>query len=196
MTERRGWAVADRQGSRGFSERTRSWVRIGCTWCSGPARSAVPSPRTWPGWVLRSGRCPGTGRPRWPGGIDWRVADVTDPEAADRRGQGRIGGLPVRQRPIHPVAGTLPAVAARRAGCCRAHRCAAGEPGEPVRLRPDRGQADDRGPPAGRHDRQGPHPGGHDRRAAGRRRGRPGPPGDRAGVGLLRPGRHRGVNAR
>jgi hypothetical protein len=79
------------------------------------------------------------------------------------------------------VAGALPAVAARRAGRCRTHRRAAGEPGEPLRLRPDRGQADDRGPPAGRDDRQGPDPGGHDRRAAGRRRGRPGPHRHRAG---------------
>jgi len=64
------------------------------------------------------------------------------------------------------MAGTLPAVAAGGAGRRRTHRRAAGEPGEPVRLRPDRGQADDRGPAAGRHGRQRPGPGGHDRRAA------------------------------
>ena len=36
-------------------------------------------------------------------------------------------------------------------------------PGEPVRLWPDRGQADDRGSPANRDDRQGPDSGGDDR---------------------------------
>ena len=68
------------------------------------------------------------------------------------------------------MAGAVPAAAAGGAGRRRTHRRAAGEPGEPVRLRPDRRQADDRGPAAGRHRRQGPGPGGHDRRAAGRRR--------------------------
>ena len=63
------------------------------------------------------------------------------------------------------MAGALPAAAAGRAGRCRAHRRAAGEPGEPLRLWPDRGQADDRGSPAGRDDRQGPDPGGDDRRS-------------------------------
>ena len=57
-------------------------------WCSGPARSEVPSPRTWPGWVSRSGRCPGTGRAALAGGIDWRAADVTDPEAAADAAKG------------------------------------------------------------------------------------------------------------
>ena len=68
------------------------------------------------------------------------------------------------------MAGAVPAAAAGRAGRRRTHRRAAGEPGEPVRLRPGRRPADDRGPAAGRHRRQGPGPGSHDRRAAGRRR--------------------------
>jgi hypothetical protein len=33
--------------------------------CRAPARSATPSPRTWPGRVPPSGRCPGTGRTCW-----------------------------------------------------------------------------------------------------------------------------------
>ena len=60
------------------------------------------------------------------------------------------------------MAGAVPAAAAGGAGRGRTHRCAAGQPGEPVRLRPDRRPADDRGPAAGRDGRQGPGPGGHD----------------------------------
>jgi hypothetical protein len=37
-------------------------------------------PRSWPGWVSRSGRCPGTGRSRW--GTGWRAADAAGPEVA------------------------------------------------------------------------------------------------------------------
>jgi len=48
------------------------------------------------------------------------------------RGQGRIGRLPMPQRPLHRVAKTLPTPAARRAECRRTQRRAPGEPGERV----------------------------------------------------------------
>ena len=45
-------------------------------------------PRSWLGWVLRSGRCPGTGQLSWPGGTDWRAAVVTGPQAAADAAKG------------------------------------------------------------------------------------------------------------
>ena len=71
-------------------------------------------------------------------GVDWRAADASDPDGRRGRGRGRVGRLPVPERAVHRLAGALPAAAARSAERSRAQRCAAGEPGEPLRLRPDR----------------------------------------------------------
>jgi hypothetical protein len=79
----------------------------------------------------------------WPvtlaGGIDWRAADAADPEVA---ADAARGAWVVYQcvMPVNAVAGAVPAVAPGRAGCCRAHRCAAGGGDELMRLRPGRGQ--------------------------------------------------------
>jgi nucleoside-diphosphate-sugar epimerase len=54
-------------------------------WCSGPARSEVPSPRTWLVRVLPS---VSRHRPATRPGIDWRAADVSDPEAAADAAKG------------------------------------------------------------------------------------------------------------
>jgi len=73
-----------------------------------------------------------------PGGADWRPADVTDPEAAADAAKGasviyQCLNAPYTQWPerFPPLQRGVLATA-ERAG-------AAGEPGEPVRLRPDRG---------------------------------------------------------
>jgi len=57
------------------------------------ARPEVLSPRSGPGWVARSGRCPGTGQSRWLG-TGWRTADAADPEVA----VGAAGGASVPAR--------------------------------------------------------------------------------------------------
>ena len=85
----------------------------------------------------------------------------------------------------------VPAVAARRPRRGGTPRRPLGQPGEPVRLRPDSRQADDRRPPAGGDNRQRADPSGHDRGAARRPGRRAGPYRHRAGVGLLRCWRNR-----
>ena len=160
-------------------------------WCSGPGRSDVRSAPAWPGCGLEV-RAVSRHRPlALLDAVDWRAADAIRPRRRHRRGQGRIGHLPMPERAVHELAGALPAAAAGRAERSRTQRRAPGEPREPLRLWPDRGQADDRGSPAGGDDRQGPDPSGHDRGAARRRRRRSGPYRHRAGVGLLRRRRHR-----
>ena len=47
----------------------------------------MPWPRTWPAWAWPSGRCRGTGQAAL-ASVDWRAADVTDPEAAADAAKG------------------------------------------------------------------------------------------------------------
>ena len=105
-------------------------VRDGPGWkCSCRATSragsrdpgGVPAPASHAGW-----------------GIDWRAADAADREvAADAAKGARWCTSALMPRIRSGWSG--PAVTAGRAGCCRAHRCAAGGAGELMRLRPGRG---------------------------------------------------------
>src|SRR6195952_4993735 len=73
--------------------------------CSAPDRSGAPWPPSSPRREARCGRCRGTDRPSWPtgwagggaarprptelaDGVDWRGADVPDPEAAADAAKG------------------------------------------------------------------------------------------------------------
>jgi hypothetical protein len=51
-------------------------------------------PRSWPGWVSRSGRCPGTGRSLWGHRLAGRACRRS--RGGHRCGQGRLSGVPVR----------------------------------------------------------------------------------------------------
>ena len=128
-------------------------------------------------------------------GVDWRAADASDAEAATQAADGAAVIYQCLNAPYTDWPERFPPL--QRGGAERRATpgCAPGEPRERLRLRPDRGQADDRGSPAGSDDRQGQNPGGDDPGAARRRAGRSRSHRDRTGVGLLRRGRHR-VDAR
>ena len=75
-------------------------------------------------------------------GIDWRAGGPCRRRGHRRRDPRRISRLPVPQRLIHAVPGTLPAVAAQRAESSRTHRCPpGGQMTESVGMRPTRGTA-------------------------------------------------------
>jgi hypothetical protein len=61
------------------------------------ARPEVLLPRSGPGWVSRSGRCPGTGQSRWLGD---RVADrgCRRSRGGRRRGRGRLCAGTLREK--------------------------------------------------------------------------------------------------
>ena len=103
-----------------------------------------------------------------PEGVDWRGADVTDPEAAADAAKGASVDLSMPQRSIHQVARTVPAVAEGGAGRRRAHRALLVTLENVYGYGSGRGRADDGGPPARRDDRQGPDPGGDDAGTVGR----------------------------
>ena len=134
-------------------------------------------------------------RPATPaGGADWRIADVSDPEAAADAAKGasvvyQCVNAPYTQWPelFPPLQRGVLAAAERTGALLVALENLYG-------YGPTGGRPMTEDLPAGRDDRQGPDPGGDDRRAAGRRRSRPGPVRHRAGLGLFRSGRHSGVN--
>ena len=101
-------------------------------------------------------------------------------------GRGRLGHLPVPERAIHRLAGAFPPLQRGVLSAAERTRRAAGEPGEPLRLRPDRGPGDDRGSPARGHHRQGQNPGRDDPGVAGRLGRRSCADRDRARLRLLR----------
>ena len=135
------------------------------TSCSGPAMSDEPSPPICRDWAFRSGWCPGANPQSYPG-VEWRGADASDAAAATEAVQRRRGHLPVPERPVPQVDRAVSSAPTWRPDRSRAERSTAGQPGESLRLRPDRRRTHDRGPPARGLDRQGTDPGGHDPGAA------------------------------
>lgn len=87
-------------------------------WCSRRARPEVLLPRSWPGWVSRSGRCPGSGQARC-----WGDRRAADPEVAADSAKGasvvcqRVNApyaqWPERFRPLRRAYWLLPSAPAR-----------------------------------------------------------------------------------
>ena len=146
-------------------------------------------------WASRSGWCRDANPRRCRGS---RVASGgrSDPAATAEAASGAAVIYQCLNAPYTKWADAVPAAPAWRPGRSRAERGTVGQPGKPLRLRPDRWRTHDRGPPARGHDRQGPDPGRHDPRAARCTGRRPGSYRHRTGIGLLRSRRHRRFHAR
>ena len=135
-------------------------------------------------------------RPPALAGVDWRAADAADPEAAADAAKGasviyQCLNAPYNQWPerFPPLQRGVLAAAERTGALLVSLENLYG-------YGPTGGRPMTEDLPLAATGRQGPGPGGHDRRAAGRRRSWPGPHRHRAGLGLLRPRRHRRVHAR
>ena len=129
--------------------RTSTACRVRCrTRRLRPRRSASP-----PRLDVRVVSLPGTGSST--DRVDSRAADATDPEAATDAAKGASVVYQCLNAPVHAMAETVPAAAARRIDRRGTRRCAVRHARERVRLRPDRRPADDRGSPARGNDRQG-----------------------------------------
>ena len=109
-------------------------------------------------------------RPPALAGVDWRAADVTEPEAAADAAKGASVVYQCLNAPYTQWPGRFPPL--QRAVLAAAERNGA----LLVSLEnlygygPTGGKPMTEDPPAGRNDRQGPDPDGHDRGTAGRRR--------------------------
>ena len=88
-------------------------------------------------------------------GVDWRAADATEPEAAADAAKGAAVVYQCLNAPYTQWPELFPPLQRGVLAAAEQQRRAAGDPGEPLRLRPDRRQADDRGPAAGGHDVKG-----------------------------------------
>src|SRR5690606_37251853 len=114
------------------------------------------------------------------------------PAAPHRGGRGRGRALQLRQPAVPPLAHRLAADGRLLPGRGRGQRRGAGDPRQPLPVRPGH-RADDRGPAARLHQRQGAGPGPYVGGRAGRPQGRPEPGHRGARLRLLRPRRHRPV---
>ena len=136
----------------------------------------------WPGSVWRFGWCRGAGHRHSLDGVDWRAADATDPEAATDAAKGgsvvyQCLNAPYTDWPkrFPPLQRGVLAAAERNGALLVSLENIYG-------YGPTGGEPMTEDLPLRRDDRQRPHASSHDPGAARRRRCRPGPNRDRAGV--------------